>query len=138
MYRLDDSQFPIFTLATDDSPATLNDMREFEASLRAALDRRAPFGIIAFITTENETKPDKEVTKASNDIIKRLKPELSQWCVGYAGVTQVGKWIKLYKPIAHIMARNRMGCDGALFEHETDARAWLTTKLAERAAKVPA
>lgn len=132
MYQLDDSQFPILTQTTDDTALTVDDMVRYERVLRAALDRGSPFGIIALVTSETETKTPREVTRYGNDMFKRLKPELAQWCVGYAGVTQVGKWLKLYKPIANVIIRNRMGCDGAVFEREEDARAWLMEKLRSR------
>jgi hypothetical protein len=132
MYKLDTSQFPILIQTTDDAALTVDDMVQFERVLQSVFDRQQLFGIVALVTSENETKAPKEVTKASNDMFKRLKPQFAQWCVGYAGVTQVGKWLKLYKPIANIAVRSRMGCDGAVFEHEDEARVWLFEKLKEK------
>ncbi len=43
--------------------------------------------------------------------------------------TAVGKWLKLYKPIARVAICNHMGCDGAVFEREHEARAWLNDRL---------
>jgi hypothetical protein len=134
MYRLDDSLFPIMVQSMDDVPLSVEMMERFDRQLVAAFERETPFAILALITSETDIKPQKEVTRYSNAMFKRLKPLFSRWCVGYAYVTQVTKWLKLYKPIAGTVIRNRMGCDGAVFEHEQDARAWLNEQLRERTA----
>lgn len=133
MFHIDLDEFPIVILHYDDAAMTLDQVAQFETELDAILARSQPFGILATVSEatggHDEHKASKDVTKASNDLSKRLKPQLARWCVGYAGVTTNSRWIKLYKPIANVMARNRMGCDGAVFECETEARVWLTKKL---------
>jgi hypothetical protein len=132
MYKLDDSDFPILVQSTDDTELTLDVLKQFETKLVSVIERGEPFGIIARVTSDTEARSSKEVTKFSNDMFKRLKPDMARLCVGYAGVTHIGKWLKLYKPIANVAIRNRMGCDGAVFEHEDQARAWLADKLHAR------
>jgi hypothetical protein len=129
MYQLDASRFPIVFQTVDAQPLTVATIAHVEHSLTALFARQQAFGILAFIGDENNAKAEKAVTKASNDMFKRLKPQFTHWCVGYAGVTQSSKWLALYRPIADLAMRNRIGCPGAVFESAQQAEAWLQGKL---------
>ncbi len=129
MYQLDASRFPIVVQTVDAQPLTVDDIAHLEHSLTALFARHQAFGILALIGDESNDKAEKAVTKASNDMFKRLKPQFTRWCVGYAAATQSSKWLVRYRPIADLAVRNRIGCPGAVFECAQEAEAWLRGKL---------
>lgn len=111
---------------------SLADVEEYIARWESWLERGETFSVIVTYEDEEYGKVEKDARKLSNHWHKENRERVGEACAGIVGVVKSSKLLALYKPVVRRAMEKKMGCPGAVFDNETEARARLEECFTEK------
>lgn len=136
-YKIDTSEAP-FIVITFGEAFTLEVVKQFLADLEALLARKEKMVILGLSDHDHDhdeeghhhhEKPERGVGKLQKQWLDQHKPEIGEYCLGIASVSDDSKMFKVYKLLMPTIIKRMYNAPGDMFLDEGEARAWLQSKL---------
>lgn len=106
---------------------TRNDLQSYITTWEHWLARKEPFGVL-IVRYDDASQADLEIIKMGHQWHRSHKSHISQYCAGIAVVTIATRQLEPGASTTRAM-RIWLGCPGQICATETEARAWLASRL---------
>lgn len=130
MYTFDETGWPAVKM-TSSGDTSLADVEEYVSRWESWLEKGERFGVLFVYADEERGKVERDAGKLSNRWHRENRERTGGLCVGAAGALKSSKLLALYRPVASRAMKKKLGCPGAVFDNEREARTWLEERLTE-------